>query len=124
MENGHPAPPSSEIKIGVNSKSGGNSVIHPEEVVDTVAAVQPQVLPASASPTPSPVVMYTEVKQFKKWVPWLIPCFVIANVVVLVITMYVNNCPKRSVSCIARFLGRFAFQPFKENPLLGPSSIT
>ncbi|KAJ6407871.1 hypothetical protein OIU84_011223 [Salix udensis] len=41
-----------------------------------------------------------------------------------IITMYVNNCPKKSLSCIARFLGRFSFQPFKENPLLGPSSMT
>ncbi|CDP06604.1 unnamed protein product [Coffea canephora] len=41
-----------------------------------------------------------------------------------VITMYVNNCPKNSVSCVAGFLGRFSFQPFKENPLLGPSSTT
>ncbi|CBI30545.3 unnamed protein product, partial [Vitis vinifera] len=40
------------------------------------------------------------------------------------ITMYVNNCPKNSISCIADFLGRFSFQPFKENPLLGPSSST
>ncbi|XAR50926.1 hypothetical protein NMG60_11005393 [Bertholletia excelsa] len=40
-----------------------------------------------------------------------------------VITMYVNDCPKNSVSCVARFLGRFSFQPFKENPLLGPSSL-
>ncbi|MCI05161.1 inactive rhomboid protein 1-like, partial [Trifolium medium] len=38
--------------------------------------------------------------------------------------MYVNNCPRNSVSCIARFLHRFSFQPFKENPLLGPSSLT
>ncbi|CAL0324435.1 unnamed protein product [Lupinus luteus] len=38
--------------------------------------------------------------------------------------MYVNDCPKNSVSCIARFLHRFSFQPFKENPLLGPSSFT
>ncbi|KAK9280539.1 hypothetical protein L1049_014231 [Liquidambar formosana] len=40
------------------------------------------------------------------------------------VTMYVNNCPENSVSCVARFLGRFSFQPLKENPLLGPSSTT
>jgi hypothetical protein len=65
-----------------------------------------------------------EVKHYKKWFPWLIPFFVVANVVVFVITMYVNNCPRNSVSCIARFLHRFSFQPLKENPLLGPSSLT
>ncbi|KAF2291752.1 hypothetical protein GH714_035451 [Hevea brasiliensis] len=29
-----------------------------------------------------------------------------------------------SESCIGKFLGRFSFQPIKENPLLGPSSST
>lgn len=67
---------------------------------------------------------YREMKNFKKWVPWLIPFFVIVNVVVFIVTMYVNNCPNNSVFCIARFLGRFSFQPFKENLLLGPSLIT
>ncbi|XP_027352689.1 RHOMBOID-like protein 1 [Abrus precatorius] len=38
--------------------------------------------------------------------------------------MYVNDCPKKEVYCIARFLGRFSFQPFNENPLLGPSLFT
>ncbi|KAJ9185217.1 hypothetical protein P3X46_004875 [Hevea brasiliensis] len=108
----HPAPPSPspEIQIRVNSKRA-NNVIHPVETGT------PQLL--SQSPA-----LYTEVKHFKKWVPWIIPAFVIANIVMFIITMYVNNCPKNSVSCIARFLGRFSFQPFKENPLLGPSSTT
>nr|GME17503.1 RHOMBOID-like protein 1 [Ipomoea batatas] len=66
----------------------------------------------------------SDIKHFKKWFSWLVPCFVVANVVVFVITMFVNNCPKNSVSCLARFLGRFSFQPFSENPLLGPSSNT
>ncbi|CAN8279199.1 unnamed protein product [Cochlearia groenlandica] len=64
------------------------------------------------------------VKEFKSWFSWLIPCFVIANVVVFVITMYVNNCPKKSGDCFAGFLGRFSFQSTRENPLLGPSSLT
>jgi membrane associated rhomboid family serine protease len=54
----------------------------------------------------------------------MIPAFVVANVIMFIITMYVNNCPKNSVSCVADFLKRFSFQPFKENPLLGPSSTT
>ncbi|KAK2657857.1 hypothetical protein Ddye_010909 [Dipteronia dyeriana] len=105
-------PPQSEVLIRVNStrgggSGGGNSTIHPVEV--------------STAPAP---VAYQEITHFKKWVAWLIPCFVIANIVMFIITMYVNNCPKNSVSCVARSLGRFSFQPFKENPLLGPSSIT
>ncbi|XP_059667831.1 RHOMBOID-like protein 1 [Cornus florida] len=102
--------PPSDIQIKVYSRRGGN-VIHPVEA-DT---------PLVSSPGPAPVV-YQEIKHFKKWVPWLVPSFVIANVVMFLITMYVNNCPKNSVSCIAGFLGRLSFQPFKENPLLGPSS--
>ncbi|KAL5549912.1 hypothetical protein UlMin_000088 [Ulmus minor] len=102
----------SEIQIRVHSKRGSN-VVHPVEI-DT---------PQLTSPSPGPIV-YREIKHFKKWVPWLIPVFVVANIIVFIITMYVNNCPHNSDSCIAKFLGRFSFQPFKENPLLGPSSIT
>ncbi|CAL0334096.1 unnamed protein product [Lupinus luteus] len=64
--------------------------------------------------------------NFKRWFPWLVPSFVVANVALFVITMYKNNCPKHSIpdSCFAPFLGRFSFQPLKQNPLLGPSSST
>ncbi|PKI62072.1 hypothetical protein CRG98_017445 [Punica granatum] len=115
--------PPSEVQIRVlpsssrRSGGGGGGVVHPVEVDS------PPSRPASAGATPSPIV-YKEVKHFKKWMPWLIPAFVVANTVMFIITMYVNDCPKNSVSCIARFLGRFSFQPFKENPLLGPSSST
>ncbi|GAB2274382.1 hypothetical protein Dimus_009145 [Dionaea muscipula] len=61
---------------------------------------------------------------FKRWFPWLVPTFVVANVVLFGVTMYLNDCPRNSFSCFARFLGRFSFQPLKENPLLGPSSVT
>ncbi|MBA0794727.1 hypothetical protein Gohar_019031 [Gossypium harknessii] len=61
---------------------------------------------------------------FKKWVPWMIPGFVLVNIFLFMITMYINNCPKNSKKCVGSFLGRFSFQPFKENPLLGPSSST
>lgn len=101
-----------DVQIRVHSRRGTN-MIHPIESSPT------QQLPLNASPNG---VMYREVKHFKKWFPWLVPTFVVANVVMFVITMYVNNCPKNSVSCLAGFLGRFSFQPFKENPLLGPSS--
>lgn len=107
--------PSSEIQIRVNSRRGYNAV-HPVEI----DATTPQQLSSAAA---SPGVL-REVKHFKKWVPWLIPVFVVANTIVFIITMYVNNCPDNSDSCIAKFLGRFSFQPFKENPLLGPSSTS
>ncbi|KAL4295900.1 hypothetical protein GQ457_12G028570 [Hibiscus cannabinus] len=61
---------------------------------------------------------------FKKWAPWLIPGFVLVNIFLFIITMYINDCPKTSKNCVWKFLGRFSFQPFKENPLLGPSAST
>ncbi|KAJ6714505.1 RHOMBOID-LIKE PROTEIN 2 [Salix viminalis] len=64
----------------------------------------------------------------KQWTSWLIPMFVVANIAVFIVVMYVNDCPKRNFgserSCVAKFLGRFSFQPLKENPLFGPSSAT
>ncbi|KAF3330013.1 rhomboid-like protease 2 [Carex littledalei] len=96
--------------------------------------VQPPVGDTSAAvhPTPSPSVPPRGVKgrgrQYKSHSPWLVPVMVVANIVLFLITMYVNDCPKHSVTggspCVARFLGRFSFQPTKENPLLGPSSST
>uniref|UniRef100_A0A2P2JJJ8 rhomboid protease n=1 Tax=Rhizophora mucronata TaxID=61149 RepID=A0A2P2JJJ8_RHIMU len=64
----------------------------------------------------------------KEWTSWLIPMFVVANVCVFIVVMYINNCPKNNLGfeggCVAKFLGRLSFQPLKENPLLGPSSST
>ncbi|KAJ4835072.1 Retinoblastoma-like protein 1 [Turnera subulata] len=64
----------------------------------------------------------------KQWTSWLIPMFVVANIAVFIVVMYVNDCPKKnsgfSGACVAKFLGRFSFQPLKENPLFGPSSAT
>ncbi|KAK9920655.1 hypothetical protein M0R45_029203 [Rubus argutus] len=100
-------------QLRVNSRRHHN-VVHPVDIET----------PPLTSPAPSTPPVYREIKHFKKWVVWLIPSFVIANVIMFIITMYVNNCPKNSISCIATFLGRFSFQPFKENPLLGPSSST
>ncbi|KFK23184.1 hypothetical protein AALP_AAs58904U000600, partial [Arabis alpina] len=67
---------------------------------------------------------FEEFRPFKLWFPWLVPAIVVANIVLFVISMSINNCPQNSAHCSARFLGRFAFQPMKENPLLGPSSTT
>lgn len=96
--------------------------------------VQPRVGDTSAAvhPTPSPSVPPPGLKgrgrPYKSHSPWLVPVMVVANIVLFLITMYVNDCPKHFVTggspCVARFLGRFSFQPTKENPLLGPSSAT
>ncbi|XP_031116002.1 RHOMBOID-like protein 2 isoform X2 [Ipomoea triloba] len=58
------------------------------------------------------------------WISWLIPVFVVANIALFVVTLYVNDCPKHTNGCVASFLGRFAFQPLHENPLFGPSAST
>lgn len=62
-----------------------------------------------------------------QWTSWLVPMFVVANIAFFVVAMYVNDCPKQPLlagKCVARFLGRFSFQPLRENPLFGPSSLT
>ncbi|KAG5533764.1 hypothetical protein RHGRI_027821 [Rhododendron griersonianum] len=45
-----------------------------------------------------------------QWTSWLIPMFVVANIAVFVVVMYVNNCPKHyrgsDGKCVASFLGR------------------
>ncbi|XP_072996420.1 RHOMBOID-like protein 2 isoform X2 [Typha latifolia] len=105
---------SGEVQIKI-PKRGDNSV-HPLEVTQ----------PGLPSPPPLRGDPPARIRRpFRRWSPWLVPIFVVANVVLFIVTMYINNCPKNSVkSCAARFLGRFAFQPTKENPLLGPSSAT
>lgn len=63
-----------------------------------------------------------------QWTSWLVPMIVVANVVMFIVIMLVNDCPKNTVGyrkqCVAKFLGRLSFQPLSENPLFGPSSST
>ncbi|KAJ9164158.1 hypothetical protein P3X46_023764 [Hevea brasiliensis] len=64
-----------------------------------------------------------------QWTSWLVPMFVVANVAVFIVVMYINDCPNHFHSrfqgkCVARFLGRFSFEPLRDNPLFGPSSAT
>ncbi|AED91128.1 RHOMBOID-like protein 3 [Arabidopsis thaliana] len=65
-----------------------------------------------------------------RWTSWLVPMFVVANVAVFVVAMFVNNCPNHFEShrlrghCVAKFLGRLSFEPLRTNPLFGPSSHT
>ncbi|KAK7395284.1 hypothetical protein VNO78_15835 [Psophocarpus tetragonolobus] len=102
---GEPGP--AQVQLRVNSRQWRKGV-HPMEI----------------DPSFPSKVEHREVKHLKEWFPWLIPFFVIANVIVFIITMYINDCPKISGTCIAPFLGRFSFQPFNENPLVGPSLLT
>ncbi|WZZ91939.1 hypothetical protein YC2023_120518 [Brassica napus] len=82
-------------------------------------------------PSPRPVVPPLVYAEFgdddelsPQWTSWLIPMFVVANVIVFFATMSVNNCPQHSKHCVARFLGRFSFEHLRDNPLFGPSSLT
>eukprot|EP00250_Pteridium_aquilinum_P016651 c23222_g1_i1 orf=324-1460(+) len=70
--------------------------------------------------------IYIPAASEKRWKSVLIPVIVVVNIVMFVITMYVNNCPHNTANdkCIAKFLGRFSFQPYSENPLFGPSAQT
>lgn len=106
--------PQSEVQIKVHQWRNGNTAVHPVEM--TATRVNPSSGPAFSR----------DLKHLTKWVPWLIPSIVVANVVMFLVTMYINNCPEDGAvyKCVARFLGRFSFQPFKENPLLGPSAYT
>ncbi|KAL7214341.1 hypothetical protein ACSBR1_026703 [Camellia fascicularis] len=76
----------------------------------------------------SSVSSYVIEERDAQWTSWLIPMFVVANVALFVVAMYINDCPKHNLGidgkCVARFLGRFSFQPLRENPLFGPSSST
>lgn len=73
---------------------------------------------------------YSGEDRDRNWVSWLIPLFVVANILMFVVEMYLNNCPKHigngggDDKCVARFLGRLSFQPLRENPLFGPSAST
>ncbi|XP_077239003.1 RHOMBOID-like 1 isoform X1 [Tasmannia lanceolata] len=100
---------STEVEIRVSPRRRTDNSIHPLEV------------DSSTTTRLNPIEKF---EPFQRWISWLVPSIVVANTVVFAITMFVNNCPKNSVSCIVRFLGRFSFQPLMENPLLGPSSNT
>ncbi|KDP37100.1 hypothetical protein JCGZ_06156 [Jatropha curcas] len=63
----------------------------------------------------------------EQWTPWLVPLIFAANVTMFIYTMYDNDCPTYTGTdkCLFyEYLGRYSFQPFKENAVLGPSVIT
>ncbi|KAL2934055.1 RHOMBOID-like protein 1 [Bienertia sinuspersici] len=114
----------SSQEIPLRGNSSETNLIHPLDIDSTSQPQQQRPLPRPPIPNYHHQQQQQEAKQFKKWIPWLIPTIVIANTIMFVITMYVNNCPKHSISCLVTSFGRFSFQPFKENPLLGPSAPT
>uniref|UniRef100_A0A2C9WLJ8 RHOMBOID-like protein n=1 Tax=Manihot esculenta TaxID=3983 RepID=A0A2C9WLJ8_MANES len=96
--------------------SGGEYAVQPVASSSTLSPKRST--PSSALPYNNPhhqqYVLSDDFRPFK-WV---------SNILLFFISMYVNDCPKNSESCIGKFLGRFSFQPVKENPLLVPSSST
>ncbi|GLU11599.1 hypothetical protein SLE2022_283350 [Rubroshorea leprosula] len=108
---------SGNIEIKVTYPKRGDNVVHPEGATASRASTRLQ--DSERRPRREEL---GEFRPVERWVPWLVPVFVVANVVLFAATMYVNDCPRNSGSCILKFLGRFSFQPMKENPLLGPSS--
>ncbi|XP_076899618.1 RHOMBOID-like protein 2 isoform X2 [Bidens hawaiensis] len=61
----------------------------------------------------------------EEWTPWLVPSIFVINVALFILSMYINNCPAHSRSCIGvQSLHLFAFENIHENPLLGPSTST
>ncbi|KAF3450874.1 hypothetical protein FNV43_RR06963 [Rhamnella rubrinervis] len=71
--------------------------------------------PHFSAPTPEP------------WFSWIVPVIFLANIFMFVYSMYINNCPSKTGKdhCILYDpFKRFSFQPFHENPLLGPSTDT
>ncbi|XVF05505.1 hypothetical protein REPUB_Repub05bG0178000 [Reevesia pubescens] len=128
----------SGIEIKVMNPRKGDNVVHQVGPGHATSASSAAARPSTSSPLPDERRRrqgqgqrqrregegLNDLMPSKKWVSWMVPGFVLANITLFVITMFINNCPKNSVSCVARFLGRFSFQPLKENPLLGPSSST
>lgn len=104
-----------EIKVVAPPKRGDN-VVHPEGSSNPLDSERRRRRRERAERLDM-----IDFRPFERWKPWLVPGFVFVNVVLFAVVMYINNCPKESGNCIGKFLGRFSFQPMKENPLLGPA---
>lgn len=110
--------------MGLPSPDEDNKAPLPAEEVQVQVQITAHHLRRSSSaekpPPPQP-----QMSLFKKHQLWVVPAFVGANIGLFIAVMGINNCPVNSRDCIGEgFLGRFAFQSLKENPLLGPSGAT
>ncbi|KAL0460327.1 UNVERIFIED_CONTAM: RHOMBOID-like protein 1 [Sesamum latifolium] len=105
------SPPESALPIKVQPRESPYPVPHPHAQYH---GHPPPLPPQHMAPPPR---YYAP----KRWFPWLMPTVIVANIVIFVISMYINDCPARFRNCTGTsVLGRFAFQSTHENPLLGP----
>ncbi|CAL9099469.1 unnamed protein product [Musa textilis] len=106
-----------EAKLQPWRGDGGDA--HLLEIVPPQPVAAPP--PARAKPPHLP-----RLQRDERWWPWLVPTIFVANVAMFVITMYVNDCRKNNSvrPCVLPSLGRFSFEPLKQNPLFGPSAKT
>ncbi|KAK9665543.1 hypothetical protein RND81_14G119000 [Saponaria officinalis] len=71
---------------------------------------------------PSNIIMWDDLEI--EWKSWIIPIIMMINVIMFIITMFNNKCYLHGGACVMKFLGKFSFEPFSHNPLLGPSYQT
>ena len=58
-----------------------------------------------------------------RYFPIAVPIIMVGNIVVFILMMYSNNCPgniEPGRSCVGKWLKPLSFQPWLENPILGP----
>ncbi|KAG0582261.1 hypothetical protein KC19_3G046700 [Ceratodon purpureus] len=60
-----------------------------------------------------------------RYLPIAVPVIMVGNIVVFILMMYYNNCPNNITAgrkCVGDWLKPLSFQPWDENPMLGPRS--
>ncbi|KAI3685621.1 hypothetical protein L6452_34872 [Arctium lappa] len=57
------------------------------------------------------------------WTSWLIPVFVVLNIAVFVVLMYINNCPKETILCLCSILGLSMPSELMDSHGFSPSSF-
>lgn len=60
-----------------------------------------------------------------RYLPIAVPVIMVGNIVVFILMMYYNNCPNHiepGRKCVGEWLKPLSFQPWNENPMLGPRS--
>lgn len=58
-----------------------------------------------------------------RYFPIATPVVMVASIVVFILMMYENNCPRHigpGRACVGKWLKPLSFQPWSENPMLGP----
>ena len=75
-------------------------------------------------PSPPPVIK-NEYRMPKphRHIPIAVPIIMLGSIAVFILAMYYNDCPSNipaGSSCVGTWLGPMSFQPWDENPMLGP----